>query len=280
MPLHQHTHSWNLPFALVKIQLEPCASLDCGEVDDEDYYTVPEHYEDVPVDVELDMHVDFDDIEDLQHLEEEVTRLGGKDRDVTVEQAQPSRSRARTAHQLQLSKNLLSQLEDNMRLKVSQTPRPIDPNNILHLLDSILQPSTFWHSGTVARQSPGRQRQYSKMTTWTRWVRVSSNISWNVVQNQALYGYLEVVTATDARKWQAGQTKRLMENIEGLKVQQILIERRMLEVEDILDELRMEEQAVEQHRREQMELKQEMTRQQLGQQMEQSRVRSTKTTKN
>jgi len=179
MPLQQHSHSCNLPFALVKIQLEPCASLDCGEVDDEDYYTVPEHYEDVPVDVELDMHVDFDDIEDLQHLEEEVTRLGGKDRDVMVEQALPSRSRARTAHQLQLSKNLLSQLEDNMRLKVSQTPRPIDPNNILHLLDSILQPSTFWHSGTVARQSPGRQRQYSKMTTWTRWVRVSSNISWN-----------------------------------------------------------------------------------------------------
>ena len=102
----------------------------------------------------------------------------------------------------------------------------------------------------------------------------------NVLQNQALYGYLEVVAATDARKWQAGQTKRLMENIEGLKVQQILIERRMLEVEDILDELRMEEQAVEQHRREQMELKQEMTRQQLGQQMEQSRVRSTKTTNN
>jgi len=70
----------------------------------------------------------------------------------------------------------------------------------------------------------------------------------NVVQNQALNGYLEVVAATDARKWQAGQTKRLMENIEGLKVQQILIERRMLEVEDRLDELRMEEQAVEQHR--------------------------------
>ena len=137
-----------MPFALVKIQLEPCASLDCGEVDGEDYYTVPEHYEDVPVDVELDMHVDFDDIEDLQHLEEEVTRLGGKDRDVMVEQALPSRSRARTAHQLQLSKNLLSQLEDNMRLKVSQTPRPIDPNNILHLLDSILQPLhllAFWN---------------------------------------------------------------------------------------------------------------------------------------
>lgn len=185
----------------------------------------------------------------------------------TVAAKAPGLSRARTTYQLQLGGNLLKQLEDHMNFKVAQTPRPMDHTNILNVLESMLESSALGQTAQFAEDDTDAMSE-SEME------QLLEQLEMKLVQNQALYGYLEVLSATDAKIWEVDETHRLVEDIEGLKAQQQLMEKMIMEVENRIDDRRMEEQALEEQKQqiEQMEMTQLMDQQmEMAQQMQQLR---------